>query len=205
MVYSFLSSFSLLNFNISSHSSANHFLRNSAPLSRNIGISRDVEFIDPAIMEVGKGFLSARLSNPGFDAKPAFPPQFSPFDHDSELQMLMRQSISAQQNPRLSDHLRNRFSPPDDAYTISPMFLGQSPPNKSSSFTQLTAQQLRNMHMPNGSLGGGWNEVKNISDPCMPEFLGNGGLGFSKFVPSYEDLKYQMSGSSNLYNRGFAM
>ncbi|KAI5560926.1 hypothetical protein BDE02_16G078900 [Populus trichocarpa] len=185
--------------------SANHFLRNSAPLSRNIGISGDVEFIDPAIMEVGKGFLSARLSNPGFDAKPAFPPQFSPFDHDSELQMLMRQSISAQQNPRLSDHLRNRFSPPDDAYTISPMFLGQSPPNKSSSFTQLTAQQLRNMHMPNGSLGGGWNEVKNISDPCMPEFLGNGGLGFSKFVPSYEDLKYQMSGSSNLYNRGFAM
>ncbi|KAJ7011917.1 hypothetical protein NC653_002114 [Populus alba x Populus x berolinensis] len=31
---------------------------NSAPLSRNIGISGDVEFIDPAIMEVGKGFLS---------------------------------------------------------------------------------------------------------------------------------------------------
>ncbi|KAJ6947464.1 hypothetical protein NC651_001989 [Populus alba x Populus x berolinensis] len=33
-------------------------LNNSAPLSRNIGISGDVEFIDPAIMEVGKGFLS---------------------------------------------------------------------------------------------------------------------------------------------------
>ncbi|KAL9399169.1 hypothetical protein Peur_008130 [Populus x canadensis] len=184
--------------------SANHFLQNSAPLSRNIGISGDVEFIDPAIMEVGKGFLSARLNNPGFDAKPALSPHFSPFDHDSELQMLMRQSISAQQNIRLSDRFRNRFSPPDDTYSISPVLLGQSPPNKPSSFTQLTAQQIRNVHISNGSLGG-WNEVKNVSDPCMPEFLGNGGMGFSKFVPSYEDLKYQMSGTSNLYNRGFAM
>ncbi|CAK7342934.1 unnamed protein product [Dovyalis caffra] len=184
--------------------SANHFLQNSTPLSRNIGISGDVEFIDPAIMEVSKGFLSARLNNPGFDAKPALSLQCSPFDHDSELQMLMRQSMSAHQNPRLSDRFRNRFSPPDDAYTISPMLLGQSPPNKPSSFTQLTAQQLRNMHISNSSLGG-WNEVKSISDPCMPEFLGNGGLGFSKFVPSYEDLKYKMSGSSNLYNRGFAI
>jgi CCR4-NOT transcription complex subunit 4 len=155
-------------------------------------------------MEVGKGFLSARLNNPGFDAKPALSPHFSPFDHDSELQMLMRQSISAQQNIRLSDRFRNRFSPPDDTYSISPVLLGQSPPNKPSSYTQLTAQQLRNVHISNGSLGV-WNEVKNVSDPCMPEFLGNGGMGFSKFVPSYEDLKYQMSGSSNLYNRGFAM
>ncbi|KAJ6330892.1 hypothetical protein OIU76_009482 [Salix suchowensis] len=164
----------------------------------------DVEFIDPAIMEVGKGFLSARLNNPALDAKPALSPHFSPFDHDSELQMMMQQSISAQQNKRLSDRFRNRFSPPDDAYTISPVLLGHSPPNKPSSFTQLTAQQLRNVHISNGSLGG-WNEVKTVSDPCMPEFLGNGGMGFSKFVPSYEDLKYQMSGSSNLYNRGFAM
>ncbi|KAJ6300148.1 hypothetical protein OIU76_021028 [Salix suchowensis] len=155
-------------------------------------------------MEVGKGFLSARLNNPVFDAKPVLSPQFNPFDHDSEFQMLMRQSISAPQNPRLSDHFGNRFSPLDDAYTISPMLLGQSPPNKQSPFTHLTAQQHRNMHMSNGSVGG-WNEVKNISDPCMPEFLGNGGMGFSKYVPSYEDLKYQMSGSGNLYNRGFAM
>ncbi|KAJ6303747.1 hypothetical protein OIU77_017595 [Salix suchowensis] len=100
--------------------SANHFLQNSAPLSRNSGISGDVEFIDPAIMEVGKGFLSARLNNPVFDAKPVLSPQFNPFDHDSEFQMLMRQSISAPQNPRLSDHFGNRFSPLDDAYTISP-------------------------------------------------------------------------------------
>ncbi|KAF9664994.1 hypothetical protein SADUNF_Sadunf16G0076100 [Salix dunnii] len=142
--------------------SANHFLQNSAPLSRNVGISGDVEFNDPAIMEVGKGFLSARLNNPVFDAKPALSPQFNPFDHDSELQMLMRRSISAQQNPRSSDHFRNRFSPPDDAYTISPMLLGQSPPNKLSSFTHLTAQQLRNMHMSNGSMGG-WNEADEHS------------------------------------------
>ncbi|KAJ6778374.1 CCR4-NOT TRANSCRIPTION COMPLEX RELATED [Salix koriyanagi] len=138
--------------------SANHFLQNSAPLSRNSGISGDVEFIDPAIMEVGKGFLSARLNNPVFDAKPVLSPQFNPFDHDSEFQMLMRQSISAPQNPRLSDHFGNRFSPLDDAYTISPMLLGQSPPNKQSPFTHLTAQQHRNMHMSNGSVGG-WNEA----------------------------------------------
>ncbi|KAG6792392.1 hypothetical protein POTOM_001540 [Populus tomentosa] len=40
------------------HYDFDHSGFNSAPLSRNIGISGDVEFIDPAIMEVGKGFLS---------------------------------------------------------------------------------------------------------------------------------------------------
>ncbi|XP_012082267.1 uncharacterized protein LOC105642163 isoform X2 [Jatropha curcas] len=183
---------------------ANHLLQNSAPSSRNVGSSIDVEFVDPAIMEVGSGILAARLSNPSFDMRPALSPRISPFNHDTELQMLMQQSISVKQNPRFPDHFRNRFSPPNDAYSISSMLLGQSPPNNSSPFSQMATQQVRNLNMSHGCWGS-WDEIKSVSNLGMSELLMNGKLGFNKIIPSPEDLKYQMSGSSNLYNRGFAL
>lgn len=178
----------------------NHLLQNATPPYG------DVEFVDPAIMEVGKGVLQARLNNPGCNVRPASSLQLSPFDHNTELQMLMRQSISAQQNLRFPDHFTNRFSPPtpSDAYSTLPMLLGQSPPNKPPAFAQMTAQQLRNLHMSNDRWAD-WNEVNGVSDLGMSELLKNQGLGFNNFIPSYEDLKCQMSSSSNLYNRGFAM
>ncbi|KAK3227665.1 hypothetical protein Dsin_007527 [Dipteronia sinensis] len=58
--------------------------------------------------------------------------------------------------------------------------------------------------MSSGHLGN-WNEVKSISDLGVSDLMTNGGLGYNKFISSYEDLKCQMSNSRNLYNRGFAM
>ncbi|KAJ9181628.1 hypothetical protein P3X46_009740 [Hevea brasiliensis] len=183
---------------------ANHLLQNSAPLSRNAGGSIDVEFMDPATMEAGNGIQAVRMNNSGFDMRPALLPHLGPFNHDMELQMLMQQPISVKQNPRFLDHFRNRFSPPDDAYNISSMLLGQSPPNNPSPFAQVMPEQVRNLNMSHGRWGG-WDETKSVGNLGMSELFVNGRLGFNKIIPSHEDLKYQMSTSSNLYNRGFAL
>eukprot|EP00257_Ricinus_communis_P026795 XP_025014209.1 uncharacterized protein LOC8283830 [Ricinus communis] len=183
---------------------ANFMLQNSAPSSRKVGSYADVEFFDPAIMEVGDGLLAARLNSSSFDMRPAMSSRFSPFDHDTELQLLMQQPISAKQNHRFPDHFRSRVSPPNDAYNISSMLMGQSPPSNPSPFAQVTAQQVRNVHMSNGCWSG-WDETKSVNNVGMPELLVNGRLGFNKIIPSHEDLKYHISSSSKLYNRGFAL
>ena len=179
-------------------------LQDSAPSSRKVGNSVDFEFFDPAIVEVGDGLLAARLNNSGFDMRPALSPRLSHFDHDTELQLLMQQPVSIKQNHRLQDHFRSRFSPPNDAYNFSSMLLGQSPPSNPSPFAQVTSQQVRNVHMSNGPWGG-WDEIKSVNNVGMPELVMNGRLGLNKISPSHEDLKYRLSSSSNLYNRGFAL
>ncbi|XP_065857521.1 uncharacterized protein [Euphorbia lathyris] len=183
---------------------ANHLMRNSVPSSRNVRSSVDFDFVDPAIMEVGSGMLAARVKNPSFDMRPAMSPRVSPHNHDTQYQMLMQQPISVKQNHRFPDHFRNRFSPQNDAYGISTMLMGESPPNNSSPFSQMTAQHVRNLNMPS-SCWVGWDEMKSGNNLGMSEFLISGRAGFGKIIPSPEELKYQMSGSSNLYNRGFAL
>ncbi|WCJ34591.1 RNA binding (RRM/RBD/RNP motifs) family protein [Euphorbia peplus] len=183
---------------------ANHLMQNSVPSSMNFGSSVDFDFVDPAIMEVGSGMLAARLKNSSFDTRPAMTSLGNPLNHDTQFQMLMQQPISVKQNHRFQDHFRNRFSPQNDAYGISSMLVGESPPNNSSPFSQVTAQHVRNLNVP-GSCWVGWDEMKSGNNLGMSELLVNGRAGFSKYVPSPEEIKYQMSGSSNLYNRGFAL
>ncbi|XP_050230402.1 uncharacterized protein LOC126679424 [Mercurialis annua] len=183
---------------------ANYIPHNSALSSRKFGGSADVEFFDPATMEVGDGLLAARMNNSGFDMRPALSSHLSPLSHDRELQLLMQQQVSVKQNHRLSDHMSRFSSPPNDAYNIPSMFMCQSPPNNPSPFAQMTAQQVRNVHMSSGRWGS-WDEIKSVNNLGTPEYLMNGRLGFNKVIPSHEDLRYQMSSSSNLYNRGFAL
>ncbi|KAK6244770.1 hypothetical protein QUC31_011179 [Theobroma cacao] len=198
---------------------ASHLLQTSVTQISSIGGSGDVEFLDPAILEVGKGVMAMGLNKSGFDTRTSAPhhsrldhnpgfdtrtsaPRHSSFDHDARL--LMQQSLYAHQNQAFQDHSRNRIFQSDDTYTRSPMLLDQSPAYNPFSFPQSTIQQLRNAHMSNGH-GGSWNEGRSFSDLRLPELLKNGGLGFNKLTPSYEDMKCQVSSSSNLYNRGFAM
>lgn len=166
------------------------------------GFTEDVESIDPAILEVGKGILKRGLNNTGFNMRPTLSQQFSPFEQDPRLSMLMQQSISPQQNLGFPDNFGNRFSPPHDAYRFSPMLLDQVQPNNPSAL--LTAQQIGNMQMSNGHWGG-WNEVRNVSGLGISELLQNERMGCNKFLPVYEDGKFPMSTFSNLPNREFGM
>lgn len=184
--------------------SASHLQPKSAPAAGNSGWYGDIPFVDPAILEFGKGLQAAGMNNLGSDLRHTSSPQLNPFDHEARLKLLMQQSSSEYQNLRFQGHLMNRFSPPSDTYGISSTLLNQPQPNNLSSFMQSPAQQYRNAHMSTSHLGS-LKGVKSINDLGVSDLMPNGGLGFNKFIPTYEDLKCQMSNSSNVYNRGFAM
>ncbi|KAJ0027789.1 hypothetical protein Pint_35564 [Pistacia integerrima] len=191
--------------------STSQLLHTSAQPVRSSCRNGDVAFFDPAIMDVGQGIHAAGIKNVGSEMRQTSSPELNSFDHDARLQLLMRQSISENQNLQFPNHLanrfdlaNNRFSPPNDTRRISPMLYDQSQPNNPSAFVLSTAQHFRNAHTSSGHLGD-WNEVKSISDLGVSDVMTNGGAGYNNFIPSYEDLKCQISSPSNLYNRGFAM
>ncbi|XP_042475680.1 uncharacterized protein LOC122057592 isoform X2 [Macadamia integrifolia] len=186
----------------------NHLLESSslrnqyqAPPTGNISSIGDVEFIDPAILAVGKGRLPNGINNSGLDIRSGFAPQLTP-GNDARLQLLMQQSISAHQNLRFAEHIGDRYSF-NDPYSIPSRLLEQSQASNLTPFAQLSLQQSRNAHFQNGHWDG-WNEVQAGNDLGMAEILRNERLGYNKFIPGYEDLKYRMP-SGDLYNRAFGM
>ncbi|XP_043698562.1 uncharacterized protein LOC122649456 isoform X2 [Telopea speciosissima] len=188
--------------------SGNHLLESSslrnqyqAPPTGNIGSIGDVEFIDPAILAVGKGRLPNGINSSGLDVRSGFAPQHTP-GNDARLQLLMQPSISTHQNLRFAEHIGDRFSL-TDPYSIPSRILEQSQASNLSPFAQLSLQQSRSAHFQNGHWDG-WNEVPAGNELGMAEILRNERLGFNKFLPGYEDLKFRMP-SGDLYNRAFGM
>ncbi|XVE61760.1 hypothetical protein DITRI_Ditri06bG0065700 [Diplodiscus trichospermus] len=184
--------------------SASHLLQTSESQIKSIGCSEYGEFFDPAILKFEKRVMVTGFNKPDFGMMTSVPHQ-SGFDHDARLELLVQQSLCAHQSLPSQDNSRNRISQPDDSYSWSPMLLEQSPPvYNPSSFPQSRTQQLRSAHMLNGH-GCSWKEDMGFNNLRLQDLLKNEEVIFNKLTPSYEDLKCQVSGSSNLYNRGFAM
>ena len=59
--------------------------------------------------------------------------------------------------------------------------------------------------MSNNGHWDSWNEVQNGNDIAMAELLRNERLGFNKYYSGYEDTKYRMPSSGDLYNRSFGI
>ncbi|XVF20181.1 hypothetical protein REPUB_Repub11eG0175900 [Reevesia pubescens] len=179
-------------------------LRNSyqAPASGGIGGPGDIEFMDPAILAVGKGRLQGGLNNSGLDIRSNFQPQLGAYENEARFQLLMQRSLSPQQNLRYG--VGDSFSSLNDSYGISSRLMGQSQVNNMSPYAQLSLQQSRNSHMSNGHWDG-WNEVQGGNGLGVAELLRNERLGFNKFYSGYEDSKYRMPTSGDLYNRTFGM
>ncbi|KAA8549514.1 hypothetical protein F0562_001198 [Nyssa sinensis] len=191
--------------------SGNHLLDNSsllgtpyqAPPSGNIGSPGDIEFMDPAILAVGKGILPGTLSNPGLDMRSNFPPQISAFDNEARLQLLMQRSLAPHQNLRFTN-MGDNFSSLSGSYGIPSRIMEQSPASNLSPFSQLSLQQSRNALMSNGNWDG-WHEVQSGNDLGIAELLRTERLGFNKFYTGYEDSKFRMPGSGDMYNRTFGI
>ncbi|KAK8498359.1 hypothetical protein V6N12_032911 [Hibiscus sabdariffa] len=188
--------------------SGNHLMDSSSPLRNSyqapqsgvIGGSGDIEFIDPAILAVGKGRIQGGLNNPGLDMRSNFVQQLGPYENEARFQLLMQRSVSPHQNLRYD--VGDNFSFLNDSYGISSRLMDQSQVNMSP-FAQLSLQQSRNMS--NGHWDG-WNEVQGGNGLGVAEFLRNERLGLNKFYsPGYEDSKYRMPTSGELYNRTFGM
>lgn len=159
--------------------------------------------MDPAILAVGKGRLQGGLNSPGLEMRSNFPSQLSAYENDARLQLLMQRSLAPQQNHRFPD-FGDGFSHVNDSYGISSRHLDQTQASNLSPYSQLSVQQSRNRAMSNGHWDG-WNEVQGGSTLGMAELLRNERLGFNKFYSGYEDSKFRMPSSGDLYNRTFGM
>ncbi|GMI92080.1 hypothetical protein like AT5G60170 [Hibiscus trionum] len=185
--------------------SGNHLMdssliRNSyqAPARGGMGGSEDIEFVDPAILAVGKGRLQGGLNNSGLDMRSNFPPQLDPYENEARFQLLMQRSLSPNQTGRYD--VGDSFACHDG---ITSRRLDQSQVNNTSPFAQLSLQQSRNTHMSNGHWE--WNEVQGGNGLGVAELLRNERLGLNKIYSSYEDSKYRMPPSGHLYSRTFGI
>ena len=180
------------------------FLRNSyqTPPTGNIGGTGDIEFMDPAILAVGKGRFQGAL-NSQLDMRSNLMPQLYYFENEVRLQLLMQRSLSPpQQNLRFPD-IGNTFSQLGDSYGISSR-LDQSQVSNLAPFPQMSLQQSTNSVLSNGQWDG-WNEVQSGNSLGVAELLRNERFGFNKFYSGYDDSKYRMPNSGDLYNRTFGM
>ncbi|OMO91433.1 hypothetical protein COLO4_18383 [Corchorus olitorius] len=170
------------------------------------GSGGDIEFMDPAILAVGKGRLQGGLNNSGLDMRSNYPQQLGPYENDARLQLLMQRSLSPHQNLRYD--VGDSYSSLNDSYGISSRLMDHSQVNNMSPFSQLSVQQVQprntHTHMSNGHWDG-WNEVQGGNGLGVAELLRNERLGYNKFYNGYEDSKYRMPTSGDLYNRTFGM
>ncbi|KAL3653091.1 hypothetical protein CASFOL_002772 [Castilleja foliolosa] len=183
---------------------ANSLLRNQYQgfSSNNTFSNGDIEFIDPAILAVGKGTLPGGI-NPGLDMRSSFSPQLNTYE-DARFQSLFQRSFQPHQNQRFTD-TGNSFSNLGDAYGVPSRIMDQTmPPNNLSPYSQFNHTQPRNGITPNGQRNG-WSEAQSGNNLFMAELLRNERLGVNKFYGGYEDPKIQTQSSGNLYNRTYGI
>lgn len=159
----------------------------------------DVEFIDPAILAVGKGRLPLGVNNSGLGSRSGFHPQFGTLEGDARIQLLMKQSIATTQEPRIPNRIGDRFLQLDDTQAAS-RFSAQN--SSLSPFAQFLHQQ------PSHSLNGhwnGWNDIQINNGMGGSEVLRNDRFGLNNYFPVNDELKYHLPSSGDIYNRAFRM
>ncbi|KAL9255867.1 CCR4-NOT transcription complex subunit 4-like protein [Drosera capensis] len=178
---------------------ASSLLRNTYQISSGANTSGhgDIEFLDPAILAVGNGRHSNGMNNLGFDLRSIFPAQSAA---SVNVQPLMHSSLASHQNPRYGN-VTDGFAMPNDAYAFASRHIEQSAARNICPLSQLSLHQPRNSVMSNGHWDA-WSELQTGND--IAETLRNERQGY-KLYGGYEDPKFQMPNSANLYNRSFGM
>ncbi|XP_065010437.1 uncharacterized protein LOC135640171 isoform X1 [Musa acuminata AAA Group] len=166
------------------------------------GSSGDVEFIDPAILAIGKGRIHLEPNNSTLGLKYSFPAQFSTPNNDPRLHLLAQQSVSSPQNLGIPDHMGERFLQLNDAY-IASQLLAQSHAGISP-IMQLSFQHLRNPLFSN-SQWDAWKSVCPGNNIGMSEKFRNGRFGLNDYYTSTDENKFHIPSAGNLYNQAFGM
>ncbi|KAL1558601.1 RING-type E3 ubiquitin transferase [Salvia divinorum] len=181
------------------------FLRNQyqTPPSGDSYSNGDIEFMDPAILAVGKGTLASGINNMGLDIRSNFSPQFNTYD-EARFQSILQRSFPPHHNQRFSD-LGNNLSTLGDTYGIPSRVVEQTLTNNHSPFSQFNLQQYRNGVTSNGQWDG-WNESQSVNKLSMDELLRAERLELSsKLYGGYEESKMRMPGSGNIYNGAYGI
>lgn len=155
----------------------------------------DIEFIDPAILAVGKGRMPG-VSDSGLDLKNAsFPAQLQTSNNDPRLQLLMQQSMPSHQNLRYTDHVQDAFNPIQNDNYLASRLLPQNH-GSLSPYAQMSLQQPRNSQLANGHWDG-WSDLRQGNNVPMSDM--------SRMLYPTEANNFHMLGSNDMYNRTFGL
>ncbi|KAG7534916.1 RNA recognition motif domain eukaryote [Arabidopsis thaliana x Arabidopsis arenosa] len=173
------------------------------PVSNSNGAS-DIDFVDPAILAVGRGMVNADL-----DLRSGFSSQLNSFENETGLHMLRQQSLSAahQQVNGFHHDLRNLSPSLNDPYGFSARLMDQTQGSSLSPFSQLPRQQpSANSILPNGHWDK-WNEGQSVNSISMADLLRNERLGFngSLYSNGYEEPKFRIPSPGDVYNRTYGI
>ncbi|XP_071714138.1 uncharacterized protein [Rutidosis leptorrhynchoides] len=148
------------------------------------GSVSELEFMDPAILAVG-GRIPGGVTSPGLDMRSNFP---SSFETDNRLRHLAQRSF-IEKNQRFSDLGDNlSYSQRTDSYGVPSRFV--EPNNRSAYQGNFQQPRISNGH---------WDDI------AMAELLRNERLGYNKYYSSYEDTKFRVPSSGDLYSRNFGI
>ncbi|VAI16336.1 unnamed protein product [Triticum turgidum subsp. durum] len=155
----------------------------------------DIEFIDPAILAVGKGRMPG-VSDSGLDLKNTpFPAQLQTSNNDPRLQLLMQQSMPSHQNLRYTDHVQDAFNPIQNDNYLTSRLLPQNH-GSLSPYAQMSLQQPRNSQLANGHWDG-WSDLRQGNNVPMSDM--------SRMLYPTEANNFHMLGSNDMYNRTFGL
>lgn len=188
-----------------------------APSAVNIN---DFDFIDPAILVVGRGKSTNALNNSGIETRPTSTLQPMSYEDEARLWLLMQQSASGHQDPnylmqetqsaahqelRFSGLLGDGFSPTGNDFGISSRLTDQRQNyGPSPFFTESSQQKYGNRHISNGYLQG-LDDAGLRSDVGTAEIQRNERLGLNKLFPGYGDITWQMPSRSDVYSRVYGL
>lgn len=171
------------------------------PTGNMVSNEDDIEFIDPAILAVHKGNVPSGHNPSGLNVTSGFPLQLSTSENEGRLQFLMQSSLSPLKNQRFPD-TGDSFSAFGDPYRIPSGFLEQTLSSNLSPFSSVGVPESRNSVMSNGNWHT-WNRINGRNDLGVSELLQTERLGLNKLYTGYEDSKFGMTNSGNLYSRPY--
>ncbi|XP_020574431.1 uncharacterized protein LOC110020616 isoform X2 [Phalaenopsis equestris] len=186
-----------------SHKSATseNLFQGSTPNPFNLNAG-DVEFIDPAILAVGKNLLPLEANDSGFGLTSNAASQFRTTESNN-IQPLMQYSISAFKDQRFSNNnnIVGGLSTMNDVY-FSSRFPAQFHNPSHLPFTQ---PQLRTSTILNNQSRDLWN-VLNDREMGMTEIVQNERFGHDSYIiPGKEEHSFRLSSSNYLYSRPYGM
>ncbi|CAH8333796.1 unnamed protein product [Eruca vesicaria subsp. sativa] len=175
-----------------------------SPVGNQSGAS-DIEFVDPAILAVGRGMVNAEL-----DMRSGFSSQMNSYGNETGLQMLRQQSWSAAQQQVNGFHHdpRNLSSSPIDPYGFNSRLMDHQAQGSSlSPFSQHSRQQPSANPVSSNGHWDKWNESQSVNSLSMTELLRNERLGFSGslYNNGYEEPKFRVPSPGDAYSRTYGM
>ncbi|KAF8039770.1 hypothetical protein BT93_B2093 [Corymbia citriodora subsp. variegata] len=176
-----------------------NLLRNSYQTQPNASVNStgDIEFMDPAILAVGRGAIQGGFNSPSFDLG-SLSQQLNTLDSDSGHNLLVKRSFPA--HPNLRYETSAGYASLNDSFDFASRIFDQSQMGNVSSYMQLSLQRS----MSNGHWSG-WSTIPGGDGLVMAELLRNERLGINKSCDGLENQKYRMPSPGDLYNRSFGM